>query len=393
MTKTALRHNVIVLGGHTSALFVTRSLGPFGPKIAVVDNRGYGEARFSRYCTEFYKVERFCRSSLLGAIEDIEQRFGPCAIFPSTDETVELLSRLRDEISDTHIPMIPEWSVTSLAFDKHKTYAVARNLKIPVPETFDPETLDTVIDIADNCRFPVIVKPSTTVEFREMFRKKALWARNRDELTSIFSKISNRMPVSGVSIQEYVPGPNTDFCNYLSCFHDGAPAFECTITRGRQYPIDFGTATHVNLARHDRLLDLGRKLLSHIGFWGMSSMQFKYCRERDEYYLLDLNARTWKCIGIIQTLGINLPLVAYQLRIGEKADTSFDPPKVPHVWVDILADVYVALITIAKGDLTVRDWLNSYHGKMIDCTFSKNDPVPGLILLLTAPWLVIRGMR
>jgi predicted ATP-grasp superfamily ATP-dependent carboligase len=246
-----LRHNIIVLGGHTSALFVTRSFGPFGPKIAVIDNRGYGEARFSRYCTEFHKVDRFCRSNILETIEDIELRLGPCAIFPSTDETVKLLSQLRDEISDEHIPMIPEWPITKIAFDKHETYALARELDIPVPETFDPESIDDVDSIASSCQFPVIIKPSTTVEFRALFRKKALWAHNSDELKSIFSTIAEHMPVRGVSVQEYIPGPNTDFCNYLSCFHDGAPAFECTITRGRQYPIDFGTATHVNVAHHD----------------------------------------------------------------------------------------------------------------------------------------------
>jgi len=393
MPETRIHHNIIVLGGHTSALFVARSFGPYGPKIAVIDNRAYGEARFSRYCTEFHKVERFCPSSLLGKLEEVEKRFGPCAIFPSTDETVKLLSELRDEISDAHIPMIPDWSITRLAFDKHETYALARKLDIPVPETFNPESLADVADIASNCQFPVIIKPSTTVEFRALFRKKALWANDDKELRSIFSTVADHMPVHGISVQEYIPGPNTDFCNYLSCFHDGAPAFECTITRGRQYPIDFGTATHVNLAQHDRLLDLGRRLLSNMGFWGMASTQFKYCRERDKYYLLDLNARTWKCIGITQTLGVNLPLIAYQLRIGETPETRFEQPAEPHVWVDILADIYVSLVSMAKGDLTVKDWLDSYKGTVIDCTFSKDDPVPGLILLLTAPWLVIRGMR
>jgi predicted ATP-grasp superfamily ATP-dependent carboligase len=393
MFASKLRHNIIVLGGHTSALFVTRSFGPFAPKIAVIDNRGYGEARFSRYCTEFHKVDRFSRGVLVKKISEIGQRLGPCAIFPSTDETVELLSHIREDLDDIHLPMIPEWSVTKLAFDKQETYALARQLDIPVPETFNPESLDDARHIASNCEFPVIIKPSTTVEFRALFRKKALWAENRDDMISIFKRINDNMPIHGISVQEYIPGPNTDFCNYLSCFHDGAPAFECTITRGRQYPIDFGTATHVNLARHDRLITLGRRLLSNMGFWGMASTQFKYCQERDKYYLLDLNARTWKCIGIIETLGINLPLIAYQLRIGESPDASFEPPAEPHVWVDILADIYVSLVTIAKGDLTVRDWLNSYKGKVIDCTFSAKDPLPGVILLLTAPWLVIRGMR
>jgi len=388
-----IHHNIIVLGGHTSALFVTRSFGPLGPKVAVVDKLGYGEARFSRYCTEFHKVRQFCRPSLLETIEDIERRFGPCAIFPATDETVQLLSRARDDIADMHLPMIPEWSVTKTAFDKQKLYALARKLDIPIPETHYPQSLDEAHHIASYCQFPVIIKPSTTVEFQALFRKKALWAKNQDDLISILSEIEQHKSIRGISVQEYIPGPNMGFCNYLSCFHDGMPAFECTATRGRQYPIDFGTGTWATLAQHDRLLVLGRRLLSNIGFWGMSSIQFKYCFDRDKYYLLDVNARTWKTIGITQTLGINLPLISYQLRVGEKPDTSFKQPTEPHVWVDILTDLYVSLVTIMRGELTLRDWLNSYRGKVIDSTFSKTDPIPGLILLLTAPWLVVRGLR
>ena len=86
-------------------------------------------------------------------------------------------------------------------------------------------------------------------------------------------------------------------------------------------------------------------------------------------------------------------MIAYQLRIGEKPDTSFRQPSEPCVWVDIVADLYVSLVSIARGDLTVREWLKSYNGKVVDSTFSREDPVPGLILLLTAPWLVFRGMR
>lgn len=388
-----MRHNIVVLGGHTSALFLVRSFGPLNPKIAVVDNVGYGEARFSRYCTEFHKVQKFSRTSLIKTIEDIERRFGPCAIFPSTDETAQLLSTSRDDLSDIHLPMIPEWSVTKIALDKQETYALARRLEIPVPETYYPQSVDGIEQIAQRCQFPVIIKPSTTPEFRAIFRKKALWAGNQDELVAIFSKIANHKTIDGVSIQEYIPGPNTDFCNYISCFDNGKPAFECTVTRGRQYPIDFGTATWATLASHDRLYDLGRRLISSMNFWGMTSTQFKYCRERDKYYLLDVSARAWKHIGIIPTLGINLPLVAYQLRIGEEPSTKFEQPKEPHIWVDALTDFYVSLATIAKGEMTIGEWLGSYRGKIVDSTFSKKDPLPGLVLLLSAPWLAMRGMR
>lgn len=391
-SKLKPHHNIIVLGGHTTALYLVRSFGPLGPRIAVIDKFGYGVARFSKHCTEFHKIQQFDRASLLKTVTDIESRFGPCAIFPASDETARLLSMARDEIADMHVLMIPDWSVTKKAFDKREAYSIAREVEISVPETHYPDSLDAVHELAQTCQFPVIIKPSTTVSFRALFRKKAIWARNKDELISVFSDISQHMPVDGISVQEFIPGPSTYFRDYQCCFHNGEPAFDCTVTRARQYPMDFGTATWATLDQHDRVLTLGRRLFANMGFWGMASAQFKYHQDRDEYYLLDVNPRAWKYIGIVQNLGVNLPLMAYQLQIGEEPDGSFEQPTEPCIWVDILSDLYVSPVMIAKGDLTIKDWLSSYRGKVVDSTFSKADPAPGAALLMTAPWLAVRGM-
>lgn len=388
-----LAHNIIILGGHTSALYTARSFGRLGSKIGIIDDRSYCEARFSKYCSEFYNIRKFDKPALLNAINRMAEKLGPSAIFPTSDETVKLLSQSKHDLPEHHLAMIPDWATTEIAYDKKKTYALAREHGVSVPETYYPDSLEDVRHIGGQCQFPVIVKPSTTVDFRRVFGKKAVWAKNTEQLESVFQSIAGRIPLPTLSIQEFIAGPNTNFRDYVSCFANGKPAFDCTYTRGRQFPIDFGTATHCNYVHHEELREIGRRLLAATGFWGVSSAQFKYDSERKRHYFFDLNARPWKCIGILETFGINLPLIAYQLRIGVEPDVLFEPPTQPHVWVDLLPDLYVSFRTMISGELTIKDWLASYRGKRIGSTFSRDDPMPGLILLLIAPWLLVRGMR
>jgi hypothetical protein len=62
------------------------------------------------------------------------------------------------------------------------------------------------------------------------------------------------------------------------------------------------------------------------------------------------------------------------------------------IWRDSLSDVVVAFREMLARNLTVREWLESYRGRLIDGTFALDDCMPGVALTLLAPWLYLRGM-
>ena len=98
MYSKPIAHNVIVLGSHTTALYVVRSLGRCGAKVAVVDTHSCGEARFSKYCSLFTKIERFSSDEIIETVHRISEKLGPCAVFPTNDEAVKALSQSIDSI-------------------------------------------------------------------------------------------------------------------------------------------------------------------------------------------------------------------------------------------------------------------------------------------------------
>ena len=160
MTSKTIDHNVIVLGSHTTALYIVRSLGRSGAKVAVVDTNSLGEARFSTYCHSFTKIERFTTEAVIDAIQRVSKKLGPCAIYPTNDEAVRSLSQGIDSIGDDNVAIVPPWPTTFKAYDKHATYELAQSVGVPVPRTFYLNKRQDIADIARECEFPVLIKPT-----------------------------------------------------------------------------------------------------------------------------------------------------------------------------------------------------------------------------------------
>lgn len=388
-----MNHNIIVLGSHTTALYVVRSFGRLGVKVAIIDTNPFGEARFSKNCVVFAKISHFGHKELKDAIGTISGKLGPCAIFPTTDESVKCLADLIDQLGDDHVAIIPPWSITGQAYDKRATYDLARTCDVPIPNTYYLESTQDIIDIARSCKFPVLVKPTTTVSFRSTFHAKAIAAQNRSDLLCKFERVVEKIDPRSVLVQELIPGVNKHFWHYGAVFNRDQPAFEYVISRKRQYPIDFGTASHAEIVDNPEVAELGARILTAMGFSGPVEVQFKYDERTNMYMLLDVNPRFWKSCAIADLLGVNMPLLAYELQIGKAADAVAQITDQRLIWFDILPDIVVSAREILSGTLSLREWLASYRGRRIEATFSRDDVWPGIVLALMAPISYLKGIN
>jgi predicted ATP-grasp superfamily ATP-dependent carboligase len=387
-----LNHNVIVLGGHTTALYVVRSLGRIGAKVAIIDTTSLGEARFSRYCDSFTKISKFSGEEVVDAIAEIAKQLGPCAIFPTTDDAVKCLSQAIDEIEADHIAMVPPWSVANKAYDKHATYDAARSCDVPIPDTFYLDSDQDILNIAKSCTYPVLIKPTTTAFFRSVFHAKAIAAQDESDLLHKYGRIKGKVKPDEILVQEFVPGSNRHFWHYGCVFDKAAPAFSYVISRKRQYPIDFGTASHAEIADKPRVAELGSRILVSMEFTGPVEVQFKYDARIDDYMLLDVNPRFWKSCAIADLLGVNMPHIAYELHFGRREQPVQIPSDERLIWYDVLPDIVVAATDIIGGRLSFREWITSYKGRRIEATFSRDDVLPGIALTAMAPISYLRGV-
>jgi predicted ATP-grasp superfamily ATP-dependent carboligase len=391
MKNKSMKHNVIVLGSHTTALYIVRSLGRCGAKIVVIDAHYHGEARFSKYCSKFEKIERFDTDRVIAAINRVSETFGPCAIFPSNDEAAKALSQGLESIADDHVAVIAPWPITLSAYDKRSTYEFAKACDVPMPRTYHLDSNHEIDDVSRQCEYPVLIKPTTTAEFRATFGSKAIGAETAEELKSRFARVIEKIEPSELLIQEFVPGTNRHFWHYGTVFKGKEALVEYVISRRRQYPIDFGTASHAEIVDNAEVQELGARILAEMEFVGPAEVQFKYDKRNGTYKLLDVNPRFWKSCAIAELLGINMPLLAYELfanKAVQQAQVSHDGKL---VWFDLLPDIVVSAADIMAKRTTFREWRDSYTGRRIEATFARDDWLPGLVLLGLAPYLLIKG--
>lgn len=391
MKNNSIKHNVIVLGSHTTALYILRGLGRCGAKVVVIDTHYHGEARFSRYCSKFEKIERFETDEVIAAINRVSESFGPCAIFPSNDEAAKALSQGLESIADEHVAIIAPWPTTQSAYDKRSTYEFAKACDVPMPRTHYLDSHQQIDDISRHCEYPVLIKPTTTAEFRLTFGSKAIGAATAEELKKRFARVSEKIDPSELLIQEFVPGTNRHFWHYGAVFQRKEALVEYVISRRRQYPIDFGTASHAEIVDNADVQELGARILAEMRFVGPAEVQFKYDKRNGTYKLLDVNPRFWKSCAIAELLGINMPLLAYKLFAKKDVQRTKVSQNGKLVWFDLLPDLVVSASDLLARRTTFREWRGSYAGRRIEATFARDDWLPGIVLLGLAPYLFFKG--
>jgi D-aspartate ligase len=390
MLSNNKRNSVIVLGGHVQALGIVRALGQHGIPVYVLDHTKLGIARMSRYCSGFYQIPNWKEEYILKALEEMGSRYGPSVIFPTDDLSVSVLSRHYNRLREIHLLITPHWDITNKAYNKKLTFYVARDCNVPVPMTFFPESIEDLVETTLNWQFPIILKPAVMHTFYQATRKKVLFVSTHNELANAYRQMTSIIPTSEVMAQEIIPGDSQHLYSFCGLMYEGELVIGFSARRKRQIPMDFGSAsTFVETCENSMLGEYGSRMLTHINYSGLAEVEFKYDIRDNEYKLLEINPRLWKWHSIVEGLGVNLPYLQYKIMKGDEVNYIGNLPYQACKWTDRLSDLYVSIGEIIKGKLSVGEWLSSYSGICIDSTFSRNDPLPGIYLLIISPYLAI----
>ena len=233
----------VVIGGDYQGLGIVRSLGQKGLPICVVDDE-HSIARFSRYATFAVQVPNLREeNTAVKALLEIGNRLGlkGWVLFPTRDELVAALSRHRTELSELFRVPTPEWNTVRWLWDKRNTYELAKNLNIPIPQTWFPRTLEELDQMT--IPFPVALKPAIKEHFFYATRAKAWRANNVLELRELFQRATAIARPGEILIQELIPGNGAHQFAYCAFFKDGKAVGSMEARRRRQHPHEFGRAS------------------------------------------------------------------------------------------------------------------------------------------------------
>jgi predicted ATP-grasp superfamily ATP-dependent carboligase len=299
--------------GRGSAIAVIRSLGRKNYRVIAADADAKSIGFRSRYAHELLvypapeaKPQEFC-DCLLKTVK----AKGVDLIIPVTDLAGQPLARARCSFSEITQLALPEDTMLKVVTDKDKTWELARQLGVPVPETYVVETATEALEVSARLGWPLVLKPQSSRKLREGNRIdsfKVTYAADADDLNQQMQALEGRC---SVLLQRYCPGVGHGVELLMS---EGKPLAAFQHKRLRELPITGGPSAYRESVRLDPdLYDYSLRLLQALRWTGLAMVEFKVGAAGP--MLMEINGRIWGSIPLAVRSGIDFPLLLAELYL------------------------------------------------------------------------------
>jgi predicted ATP-grasp superfamily ATP-dependent carboligase len=308
-------------------------------------------------------------------------------LYPTRDETVAAISRYRTELAEWYRVPTPAWSSVQWAWDKRNTYHLAASLGIPVPRSWQPLKEQDLASI--DGQPPFAIKPAIKEHFIYATRAKAWRADSYDELVRRYRQAAALVEPGEVLIQELIPGDGRHQVAYCAFFKHGQPVGSMVARRRRQHPPEFGRAsTYVETIELPEIERTSTRFLEAINYYGLVELEYKLDPRDGLFKLLDVNARTWGYHTLGERAGVDFAFLLYSDQLGlELADCRARPGV---SWLRFTTDLPTALLEMARGGLSLTEYLRTIWRCRQESVASVADPAPALAELALIPYLAVR---
>lgn len=376
----ATRMPAVVLGGSTNALSVARSLWLANvPVDLLADGRGESVARHSRACRRYMTPADGDGDAVAEEwMSWLANESDPAVLLPCSDEGVEFIARRRGALEAAgHLPIEGDDEASLSMLDKASSYGLARNADIPAPQTV---TMTDVAQLAEvDFTFPCGIKPLHSHLFAQHFTTaaKGVTVATREEARSILGPILEAG--FAMLLTEVIPGPDDRYRSYYTYIDaHGQPILNFTKRKIRQYPTHFGLGSYHLTEWNAETAELGIRFAQAAGLRGVVNVEFKRDPRDGQLKLIECNPRFTEVNEQLRAAGIDLALVAYNMRLG------LPPPPVDrftdHLGMWFPVDDLRALREYrSKGELTIAAWARSLGHRQAPVMFSWRDPKPSLL--------------
>ena len=381
---------VLIIRGNWQSLAILRSLARHHVPTCIVDWYQPCISRFSRYTSRFFACPPVSNEmEFLDFIRDlaVKQDIRGWLIYPDDDNTMTFVARHKKELEEYYRVPGPSWEVVQLACDKRLTYQLAGRVGIPTPKTFYPRNVEE-LELLD-VEFPVIIKPAIRDNFFQKTGEKAVRAESRAHLIQEYIKAATKIDSSEIMIQEVIPNVGDNLYSFGSLYRDGQVLGKVIARRARQRPSDFGhNTTYAETVYIPELEEMATKLLSAMGYYGVSEVEFMWNPRDSKYNLIEMNARFWAWHSLAIAAGVDLPYLLYLDVLGNKVHA--DGFKKGVKWFHLKTDLYISIGQIARGRLRLGTYFSSWKGKKTFAIFSWSDPLPFLYDVVNAAYFFIK---
>ena len=368
---------VIGLDDGTNGIQTARILSQRGiPVLAIANDPGHPCCR-TRVCERIL----YGRTDTEECIATLKQ-LGPqldqkAVLFPCQDSNVRLLSQHRASLEEWYHIVLPTHQTLCMLMDKVGFYTYAQANGLPIPATRILKDRGDAELAGRDLQFPLVLKPSQrSPAWMQRTRHKAFKVADSQELLSLYDTYWAWAEV--LIAQEWIAGPDT---NHYSCNcyfdADAEPQVTFVSRKLRQWPPQTGQGCLGEACHNSHVLHETLHVFQSVNYRGLAYLEMKQDARTGQYLIVEPNiGRPTGRSATAEANGVELLYTMYCDAVGwplpENREQTSDGVK----WAYARQDVQAALHQWWHGELSLKEWWQSWRGKKVYALFSWSDPLP-----------------
>lgn len=305
--------SVLILGNYRPALRLASALHGLGRHVIVTRGCGGGYADLSRYVTETWDHPPLASEAAFFAAlgKFLRSRPDIQVVVPLWERCVKSLEQHRHLLPGDRLYAAVDPEIVETCLDKSKMLVAADKTDVPNAPFLKVRTYEALWQAAIDIGYPQVVRPAGSQA--AIAGKKTLIVENPGEL----AKALPAWPCDHqeLIVQRYVDGPRI---NLYFAAQRGTPirylAAEILKTDERD-----GTGLAVDgrtIALDPVLKGYADRLLAHLDYHGVGTLQFLHDRKSSDYCFLELNPRIAGNHAVPEACGLGLGPLAIDLAAG-----------------------------------------------------------------------------
>jgi predicted ATP-grasp superfamily ATP-dependent carboligase len=382
-TPPVLVLTVSLLVLHHGGVGIIRSLGRMGvPVYGIVKDR-YTPAAVSRYLAGafIWETRDLDAQQLLEGMAIIGERLNrPTIVIPIDDVGAIFIAEQAATLQRWFLfPQQPAVLPRILA-NKRELYLLCKRIGVACPEAVFPSSIDDVHEFVESAAFPVVVKAAESWLLPEGARTTSI-ARTPEQVYAIYRSAESRRGVNLI-FQEYIaPADGEDwfYHGYRNTRSDYCVGF--TGRKLRSYPPFAGPTTLGKAVVNDPLRQQAEALLQAISYSGITDLDYRLDKRDGQYKLLDFNPRIGAQFRLFEDrAGVDVARALYLDLTGRRIPRP--RPIEGRTFIVEFHDLAASLGYFRQGGLTLHEWRLSLKGTRELAWFSRDDPLPFLMMCI-----------
>ncbi len=296
---------VIVLGVDTPiGLCVVRDLGRAGCRVHGIGRRADAIGGASRHCHGF--SVRPAGVALADWLPALIDGIGAEALLAISESDLIALAQLPDTIGSCRI-LTPRRAQLSLVLDKARTLALAANLGIATPQSWQPDLTDHDPSSANAPPFPLIAKwadPNALADRLEALGLPLIKAERIEDVAALSAMLARYRPIGEWPlVQSFCPGEGV---GHMLNMADGAVTMHFRHRRIHEWPPEGGVSTLCAALpddSHAAQMEQSVALLDAMGWEGPAMVEYRHDPATGRFWLMEVNGRFWGSLPLASAAG------------------------------------------------------------------------------------------